>query len=174
MSFHNSASMVPLALVSFDGSLHNGTVQLQWKSGIESELSYFEIEKSTDSKTYSPVAKITLQGNNSSYTYTLAQTSNTEYYRLSLVSKDGDNVYSNILPMIQQNQIHFSVYPNPSTDYIYIYNEIPNELHIYSAAGILLHSSPLLSGKNKLSIKSLNAGLYFGVAGSQKFKFIKR
>ncbi|ANI88215.1 hypothetical protein A9P82_02150 [Arachidicoccus ginsenosidimutans] len=171
----SSSATVPLTLTSFSGSLSNGTVQLHWQTGIEAGLSYFEIEKSTDSKNYKKIAEISSKSkSNSDYIYSFIQTDSVEYYRLSLVGYDGTSTYSNIIPLMQKTAKRFYVYPNPATNYININLENASVLYIYSAGGILVQTATLPEGFNQVQLDKLSAGVYYATVGMQKIKFVKQ
>ena len=53
------------------------------------------------------------------------------------------------------------VYPNPASGFVNIETELPGEVNIYSINGTIVLSSKLESGQNRISVNSLNSGLYF-------------
>lgn len=67
----------------------------------------------------------------------------------------------------ESNNSHIKIYPNPASNYIYL--EIDNEfmnfgqLEIFSNAGQLIKRKLLNEGNEKISIKTLESGMYFWV-----------
>ncbi len=48
---------LPVTLASFTGNLHNGIAYLKWETSLETNFSFFEIEKSTDRTVYRSTGK---------------------------------------------------------------------------------------------------------------------
>jgi hypothetical protein len=80
----------------FEGKDAGNKVILQWVSVIESNLDYYEIERSFDQKNYSKLGKINGQGPGI-YSFTdltvFKATTHTFYYRLKLVDNNGNHSY---------------------------------------------------------------------------------
>lgn len=73
--------------------------QLEWATGTEGGLSVFIVERSSDGTTYMPIGRVTAQGSYSQYQFTDsspldADVDRTFYYRLKMVSRDGNSSYS--------------------------------------------------------------------------------
>ncbi|MCI0515228.1 hypothetical protein L0128_18600 [candidate division KSB1 bacterium] len=80
----------------FEGKDAGNKVVLQWVSVIESNLDFYEIERSLDQKNYSKLGKVTSQGP-ATYSFTdltvFKATTHTFYYRLKLVDHSGNYSY---------------------------------------------------------------------------------
>ncbi len=78
----------------FEGKDGGNKVVLEWVSIVESNLAYYEIERSLDQKNYTTIDKIDARGP-STYTYidksVFKQNSHVFYYRLRIVDKDNSN-----------------------------------------------------------------------------------
>ena len=113
-----NAVVTPVKLASFDAALFGNKVNISWTTANEINSSRFEIERSSDGKTFVLAGKVNATSNSSvtrSYTYTdgIASFSGTVYYRLKLVDKNGSFSYSSIKSITSVSGNHFSVYPNP-------------------------------------------------------------
>jgi len=118
------AVVTPIKLISFTADKINNDVRLGWIAVQAIDFSHFEVERSTDGKTFSVVGKVDLRGTDSSeadYSFTDAGILTTVpmysnlYYRLKMVDVDGHADYSK-LAIINLNQLitkPIQAYPNP-------------------------------------------------------------
>lgn len=85
-------------LKSFTGQSAASRVDFQWTVVENENNKYFEIERSTDGRNFSPVATLNATENVAveSYRYQSVLTASA-FYRLKLVSKGGIRMYSNVL-----------------------------------------------------------------------------
>ena len=116
--YANSFLSVP-SLVSFGGNTKDKKIALQWNITSNSSLKTAIVEKATDPSKFSPVADIPVQAENNSYAFT--DNSNSKgnlYYRLKMVSMNGQVSYSNILVfrMDADKKQSFRMYPSLITD----------------------------------------------------------
>ncbi|MBO9563048.1 MAG: VCBS repeat-containing protein [Niastella sp.] len=114
-----AASLLPVHLVSFSGKARSADIVLQWSTGFESNVSRFEIKRSsnsTDFKTLGTVAA-TNEPNGSSYSFIDANPLNgNNFYRLSMVDLDGSRNESKIILINLNKGAHVvsSLAPNPT------------------------------------------------------------
>ncbi len=116
-----SSAPLPLQLLSFTGKSNNGNAQLEWKATAEKNISTYELERSADSRVFTPLGAIAAQRQGTSevhtYNYTDAgafKQGSTWYYRLRIVHEDGSALYSRTLQLNEQaNGDDLVVYPNP-------------------------------------------------------------
>ncbi len=110
---------LPLNLISFDATLQKKSVLLQWKTAQEVNTAYFNVEKSQDGKVYNAFKQVSAAGNASgisSYSTTDDQPfAGKSWYRLKMVDKDGQYVYSNDIAINNLLQKTISINPNPVT-----------------------------------------------------------
>lgn len=168
-----STNSTPVTLINFNGSLQNGVATLNWKSGVESNFKQYEVETSSDGKTFATAGTVTAKGSNSSYTFSRAQSAAKAYYRLKMVDNDGTFKYSNILGLSQNSGTGVSLYPVPATDLISIKIPAATILKIYNATGHLVKMQQLQAGVNTIYISNLSNGIYYALVNGQKVKFIK-
>jgi hypothetical protein len=168
----SNTGVLPVTLESFTGNLQNSIADLQWKTGTETNFNHFEIQKSTDSKTYTNIASIVVKGSDSYYTYSVPQAELADYYRLELVDNDGSSKYSNIIRLSQsENGVAF--YPNPASTFITVTVAGAGYLSVYDADGKLIKMKYLQAGVNTIDIHELSRGAYYGIIGTKTVKFIK-
>jgi hypothetical protein len=108
---------LPLNLISFDAALQNKSVLLQWKTAQEVNTAYFNVEKSQDGKMFSAFKQVAAAGNASGvsgYSITDVQPfAGESWYRLKMVDKDGQYVYSNAIAINNLLQKTIAINPNP-------------------------------------------------------------
>ena len=114
---------LPIRLTSFE-AIRNGNVnELRWATGNETNAASFEVQGSTDGKTFIAIGNVNATGSNSNYNFTDKTPSiiNTVYYRLKLVDKTGAFTYSNVvLVKASLNEYHLSIFPNPTRDELHL------------------------------------------------------
>ena len=121
-----SANMIilPLQLTSFNGVAQNNAALLDWVTDNENNIGHFDVERSTDGRTFEKVGVVAAVGNtktSTKYNFTdndaAKQSSSLVYYRLKMVDQTGTYSYSKIIN-VQFNPSTFSVfvYPVPIND----------------------------------------------------------
>ncbi|HRH50010.1 MAG TPA: CARDB domain-containing protein [Panacibacter sp.] len=186
--------VLPLKLLSFNGSSHNKVVWLNWKTTNEENLLRFELEKSSDAINFTLInltAAYNTPGNHS-YAYAdngpWARGNNVSYYRLKLIDKDGMYRYSQILKISNEavEKLSIVIYPNPAKDLINLQLQIVAEgkytirLLDISGRAHFIKTYELIAGTHTLTlpINRLAQGVYFFVLqtmdGNAEYKkFIK-
>lgn len=159
-----STPILPVYLVSFNASVINKQVLLQWKVANEINFKQYELEYSVDGITYQNIAVLSAV-NQSVYSYQYNHTVNQkEFYRLKLVNNNGSFTYSNIVRLLPIGKFSVSVYPNPAREYISIdINGTANkqtEIILFDALGGQVKSITTTDNNNKISIQNLTKGLY--------------
>jgi hypothetical protein len=138
---------LPLNLLSFNATLQNKSVMLQWKTAQEVNTSYFSIEKSQNGKTFSGFKQVPAAGNTpgiSTYSATDDQPlAGTSWYRLKMVDKDGQFAYSDAVEINNLLQRTISINPNPV------------------ASVLNLNVASLAAGNATIQISDINGKLLF-------------
>ncbi|MEO6454541.1 MAG: T9SS type A sorting domain-containing protein, partial [Ginsengibacter sp.] len=154
---------LPLRFVSFTGSKQISQNLLQWKTGNESNTSFFEVERRTNLLQFSQVGTVTAigSGNNN---YSFIDKNNIEglhYYRLKIVDKNGSYTYSNILQLDQPDNLQFSVFPNPAKKSVTIAGLSHNGiLSLMNAEGKVLQKIKVTSQAIVIDISDYAGGTY--------------
>jgi hypothetical protein len=87
----------------FTAKSEQSAILLEWKTGVEDNLSYFEIERSASNpNNFMKIGQISAIGSNSYYYYRDDMTSHPMsnpiyYYRLKMVGANGSYVYSSTI-----------------------------------------------------------------------------
>ncbi len=109
---------LPVELIAFSAVPKDKTVQLSWATATEHNNAHFDIQRSTDSRTWENIGTIAGSGSTQEpqkYQFTdLKPLSGLNYYRLRQVDFDGTSEVSKILQInLNKAQLDFSVFPNP-------------------------------------------------------------
>ena len=92
-----SGGALPVKLLSFQGSLNNGKVQLNWSVDENHTGHGYEVEKSTDGKNFATVGVMANTARMGSESYVFNEPtilSGAAYYRIKMISKDNSKSYS--------------------------------------------------------------------------------
>lgn len=154
-------SVLPLRLEKFTAEIKNSTHYLNWVTSKEMNVLGFEIEQSYDGinfeKTGFVLAKNELTKN--TYSYTILGHKNT-YYRLKILDRNGQYTYSGIVLLVQSNKIKIELYPNPTSNYVYINtDENINNISIADCMGGRIKNYTIHN--NFIDMSRLAAGVYF-------------
>lgn len=183
---------LPVNLISIDATKEGNSAVLKWTTASELNNKGFEIERSVDGDKFEWIGFINGSGNSNKaidYRYMdenifMYTRSNTLYYRLHQVDRDGNATYSDIVSVTaEKDDNHQSVYPNPFNDnYTVSFNTSVMEPIIISMLDIhgRVHYTQKINsvkGFNEIHIADveyLNSGLYFiKISMSDSVKVIK-
>jgi hypothetical protein len=115
-----SIGALPIELLSFEGHLNNGHVDLTWVTATETNNDYFIVERSKDGNVWEEVLEVDGAGNSSSvinyFDKDYDPYPGISYYRLRQVDFDGTRSYSDIVPveLLANGETGIVVYPNPT------------------------------------------------------------
>lgn len=159
--------ILPVHLLSFTALKEKADVLLQWKVDNERNLSFYQVERSTDGNLFSIIGKVQpLSGNASikNYSFTDVRPAvGKNYYRLKMIDENGAFSYSPIRIVDFENSSIIIVYPNPFHTNVkinvYKNNSLKNTVILYSIHGQFLLKKDF-SGSVSLSLKGLAAGTY--------------
>jgi hypothetical protein len=165
-------NVLPIGLLNFTATPDNNQVNLQWTTAIESNNSYFTVERSQDGNTFDSIARVETQapGGNSSSPLNYSTVDyhpymGVSYYRLKQTDLNGNSTYSTIVPVNFAVKQNFTVYPNPSKGNLYItgmnINTPSVEAQWFDMSGKLLVQAltPVDGGAASLSVNLPN-GIY--------------
>lgn len=166
---YNNENTLPVTLLNFSAQKQNNTALLQWQTSNEINNSYFDIERSPNSKIFSSIGTKQALHNDGVNNYSF--TDNTplkgiNYYRLKQVDKDGKFSYSGIASVEFLNDgAVFAIIPNPANNFIKVVLPSSNtvsEIIIYDVNGKkILHEQIAANITSKqININQLTAGVY--------------
>jgi len=114
---------LPVTLIRFEGRPVSCGAILSWATAVESDLQYYELQRSEDGMAYTTIARIQPKGSNSNYVYTDDNRDEGKtYYRLRMAEIGGAYDYSSTVSL-QVNcglSQQAAVFPNPVTDRVLI------------------------------------------------------
>jgi hypothetical protein len=166
----NSCSLLPIELLSFTAHRANNASVLEWITSAEVNNNYFEIQRSDRNKEFASIGKVEALGNSiSPVTYRFLDKSpypGINYYRLKQVDIDGQFTYSPIRSVNFNDQVEFSLYPNPVSDLLYveITREVIEDLNarydILDSEGRLIESGKVLTAVQGIDVSGYRSGAY--------------
>ncbi|ANI88725.1 hypothetical protein A9P82_05165 [Arachidicoccus ginsenosidimutans] len=175
-----SASATPITLSSFAVSKNKGAL-LQWTTASEINSSKFNIEKSTDGKSFTTIATVMAQNklSGASYSYTdQTYTGGTAYYKLAMEDIDGTIKESAVKSITREKPV--SLKYTLIKDKVEFSNMTGNvEIRIINIAGTQVAHQIVSADMPSINVSDLPAGIYFiqisGNGISQKgLKFVKK
>ncbi|MEL6863589.1 MAG: choice-of-anchor Q domain-containing protein [Bacteroidota bacterium] len=168
-----SALPLPVELLAFEGKRNGQSIDLQWITTNEQNHDYFLLEKSSDARSFLPVAMLPAQAASveveSLYKHSdPAPYRGNNYYRLKQVDTDGSYAYSNILTVAFSNDAaQVIAYPNPVNEQLFV--QLPEEiegrvtLEIWDALRRVVYTEELTQNTQALltlPTGNLEPGLY--------------
>ena len=114
----NPATILPLTFLNAAAYRRNGSVQVDWKVGDQTNTQAYEVERSTDGIQFTKLYTVAaLRMVAIGYTYNWldpSAPSSTIYYRIKSIGLRGDNTYSSILKVSPINTPgSIGIWPNP-------------------------------------------------------------
>lgn len=171
---------LPVELVSFSGRMQDDDVQLKWRTATELQNFGFYVQRSADKEAWEDLSFVAGAGTSlspRSYDYidmnvTDVFDSQTIYYRLLQVDRDGTQDYSSIVEVTSRPMVvDIEVYPQPvrseATVQLRLQDASDGELSVYDATGQRLdqftRAIPATSGMQLLpmSFSAAAPGHYF-------------
>ena len=159
--------VVPITWLSFNASLKNKVVQLDWKTSSETNSSHFDIERSTNGFSYEKIGEVKAAGNSNTVSYydftDRLPVKGMNYYRLKQVDLDGKYSYSEIRKVEIKTDMPLFVIQNNLMDgsaVIVKTSVSPAYLGIFDMAGRKLKDISILSNNQQVNLSYLPSGTY--------------
>jgi hypothetical protein len=167
-------NVLPVDLIAFTGkNVDKKYNLLQWKTENEINLSHYEIQKSSNSRTFVGIGNVMAFGNTNSikdYDFKDFNTFNGHnYYRLKMIDINGNMSYSNVIDIYLKSKLEATVKPNPATANINLeINGVEDKninIQMFDAAGRLIETKETyLNSFNTVipfDIQKLSVGMYY-------------
>ncbi|MEO8711378.1 MAG: T9SS type A sorting domain-containing protein [Parafilimonas sp.] len=162
---------LPLSFVSFNASLNNREVALQWQTAQEINTDNFNVQRSLTGTDFTDVAAIKATGNSSAvsqYNYTdmdfiKSGVPSSVFYRIKETDKDGKEFYSSTAVVHGTTSI-VSLYPNPVTNYLHLNIKdvsVADAITMYDAKGHLVKQFFNYQLSQPINVSDLGKGSYF-------------
>ncbi len=164
--FYDISSVLPVELVDFKAEVVGTDVRLEWTTESEVNNEGFEIQRSLDGQYWEKIGWMPGVGYSEQTEHYSFIDENpaekTNYYRLNQIDYDGKSEWSDIVSAYVKHNFTFSVYPNPTSDYLHLRYEATKDkiqsIMIYDELGRCV-AVPNASAKN-LDIRHLPKGYY--------------
>jgi hypothetical protein len=159
---------LPVTLVSFQGRAQERSIYLEWKTAQEKNSSHFDIERSTDARSWIQIGQKAAQGEVSNadlggmYDFSdLMPTTGLNYYRLKMVDLDSTFAYSQMISVDLNGGSDIVVYPNPAV----------GKIHLKGAALDHLSKATLTNAAGRVigSYHDFSAGIALGEMATGKY-----
>lgn len=161
----NCSNVVPLKLIRFTASLtaRNVAVQLNWQTANEENVHHFNIQRSYNStNNFENIGQVAANNRpNNEYSFIDHQPRQTgspftihpsAFYRLQMTDKDGSFTYSNIEQVNLKENDKIKVFPNPTTDKLFVQGNAITSIAVSDYAGRLL----LLQNYSPTNLATIN------------------
>ncbi|GAA4355549.1 hypothetical protein GCM10023185_18480 [Hymenobacter saemangeumensis] len=170
---------LPVELISFTAVRQGDAARLNWRTASEKNNAYFDVQVSTDGRSFRKIMQVAGQGTTSRPTdyersdaALLSYNADPVYYRLRQVDTDGKESFSDVRTVrVEVTGFTAVAYPNPvsqngTTVQIRTGEAGPAELAVYDATGRLLMGvkTELFAGTNEVKLEAasrLATGAYF-------------
>jgi hypothetical protein len=161
---------LPVTLISFRAKALDKGALLSWSTATETNSDRFEIERSMNGKTWSPIGTLRSHGESSTlkkYDFTDAAPFNGDnFYRLRMVDSDLTFAFSRIQHVSFSAGQQVTVFPNPVSDMLYVKGLDQGkikELSVLNAKGDRVFRSTR-STTQGVNVSHLPAGVYTVIA----------
>jgi hypothetical protein len=159
-------SPLPVTLVSFTASEEGNVTLLTWSTTEETNASYFEIQRSSDAKTWNPIGQKDAAGESKSavnYSFVdSAPLKGINYYRLKMIDSDGTYAYSRIESITLENGGTVSIYPSPVDKALFlsgIQSKNIKQVSIHNSLGQTVYVANSVSSSG-IDVSKLAPGIY--------------
>lgn len=172
----SNSQILPVELISFDGSCNDNVITLNWRTASEHNSQYFEIQKSRDGENWSSLTTVESAGNSTQELSYETKDHNAidgnNYYKLIQYDIDGQfKEYGPINVICNGNSKgYFSIFPNPSTgDFQVILNNKrligDGILEVRDSKGsvVYIQEVKINQGINLINVSNINltSGIYY-------------
>ncbi|HEX2607154.1 MAG TPA: CehA/McbA family metallohydrolase [Flavisolibacter sp.] len=160
------AGPLPVKLIDLTAALQGGKTLINWTTAEEINADHFEIERSTDGRSFLKIGSLPVRGSASGYAFTDNHPAfGTNYYRLRMVDKNGSFEYSKIVTVSNQQAATFTFAPNPASSVITIrstrYTGAKVTVQIVDAAGNRVYNQQHSTGAPiQVNVSKLPEGMY--------------
>ncbi|QRR02387.1 T9SS type A sorting domain-containing protein [Dyadobacter sandarakinus] len=158
---------LPVTLITFAGHTEGNMAELSWATTSETQSSFFEIQQSTDGKSWNKLGIVNAKGESNSlvsyqYAHARIAAGSKNLYRLRIVDADGKFTYSKIISLTFGEVERVSIYPNPTSEILSFqgsdWKQVRKVELINSRSAVVYSSAkPVRS----IDVSRLQPGLYF-------------
>jgi hypothetical protein len=169
---------LPATLVSFQASLIQKRVILNWRMLNPELVNNFIVEKKKGNGSWTALTTLVAIGNQENYSVTDGTPSEGDNsYRLKIIAKNDRIIYSRIRHLsINNTSTAFTVYPNPAFDKITIQGNFnpASQLQLVDITGRVIQEIKLIAPVTQIQLPALTKGIYLLRLGETTQKLIIR
>lgn len=160
-------NLLPVKFLDFRATPKLNEVSLKWITKEEKGLLYYEVERSKDAITYTPVGKLPATNKIEQNDYLIVDIkpfSGWNYYRLKIVETNGKISYSVVVKAWIGVTKQLLLYPNPAQKEIKLIFPGPRStstIAIVNSGGQVVQQLTTTDQSLAINIESLNKGVYF-------------
>lgn len=177
-----TVSPLPVELVSFDATLADRKVILNWQTASELNSNYFDVLRSNDGQNWSSIGTVPASGSSQiTIDYSLVDASplsGVSYYRLKQVDLNDDFHLSDIRSVNNSPKVNqVKIYPNPTDKgLVTIVSDEPiSSLFVYNALGKVVFETAIDSDDTYLlDTQAFESGMYWIKLNGENYKLIVR
>ncbi len=173
----------PIQLTGFEVYKKGNAAELIWATASEQNNKGFEVERSTDGRTFTKIGFVKSQSENgnsnikSDYGFTDNNPANGQnFYRLKQSDFDGKYDYSDVRMVTFEAKNAVSIYPNPAKESVTISGLQGGEsIMVYDVSGRLMYQTQAGKTIETLDVSKTTSGVYYlrittagGVSSSHK------
>jgi hypothetical protein len=180
----SGSGILPMTLVSFYSSQQNQEVVLYWKTANEANIHSFVVESGRDGNDWQTLDMIpSMAASENGYSYSFIDRTNQNgdrYYRLKILDRDGNYVYSKILLVGSGQTGTVSITPTMAYSSINVNlpASAPARVSIFNSSGQLVKTVVTGTETFDVDVSGLKRGAYFlNVSQEKNFhttKFFKQ
>lgn len=154
---------LPVKIASFTAEANNKSIQTNWHTATELNLSTFNVQRSIDGNSFKTIGTVNAIGvgaNNYHFT-DLSPVNGTNYYRLQSVDRDGNISYFKTISVELLAFDLITIYPNPTRGNINVNGNHIISIEVVDNLGRIV-SNQILHDSNHptFNLSNLKAGLY--------------
>lgn len=172
--------VLPVRIVGWSLSTTQEMHTLRWQVEQENAIEYYEIERSTDGRSFIPVGRVSAKNNGGNEVYQFHSPSSGNhrvFYRLKTVEVGGRYRYSEILirePVTGRTGFRF--YPNPAKGSLVIQREKDEAgtLQVIHMHGKICLQKTLASQSERISLDGLAPGVYLLIVKQEQGDIVER
>jgi hypothetical protein len=174
---YNIGTVIPVELLNLTATPLSKTTQLNWQTASEKNASHFDVEQSSNGKTFDKIGEVKANGNSAtvkSYSFIDETPFNgLNYYRLRQVDEDGTANLSNTVSVIFNSNQKLKVFPNPTKDKLSIISESIENYSIIDVLGREILRGVISGNQTDVDVSNLSSGMYLVKTKTESVKFSK-
>lgn len=167
---YHTVTVLPVEELNFKAQTQQGLVNLSWNGTDESNLGFYILERSSDAKTFTPIADIDQTGTQDhpgSYAFSDRQPlEGLSYYRLKRAA-GGSVKELGITPVTYTVEVSggLVIFPNPGSGDLNLRCDLKKDEHaaiaLYNERGEIVRQYAISAAGTEMLSEKLDAGIYF-------------